>query len=111
MDTLNSYGSSMSVNDVPDGGPAIFALLLRDCANTVALMSRPNDNPPEKAYRVACSYLHDSQKFINFSFANAPYNLADVGTKMASNVAIWRSFLYLGTFYIGFTSRGISRNH
>lgn len=45
------------------------------------------------------------KKFINFSFANAPYNLADVGTKMASNVAIWRSFMSYGTFYIGFMSR------
>ena len=105
VDILNSYGFVSTKNTVDYTRPALFALLLCDCANTVALLSRPNANPPEKSYKVVCAYLYDSQKFINFSFANAPYNLADVGTKMASNVTIWRSFMRYGTFYIGFMSR------
>ena len=82
-----------------------FALLLCDCANAIALLSRPNANPVEKSYKIVCSYLYGAQKFINFSFVNAPYNLADVGTKMASNVTIWRSMMDHGAFYIGFMSR------
>ena len=80
--------------------PQILAgLLLCDCANTIALLSRCNPNPPEKCYRLICAYFHDAQQFANMSFANAWYNLADTGTKLGPNVVAWGSFLQNGLFF------------
>ena len=78
--------------------PHIYALLVCDCANTNALMSRLNPNPSEKVYRLICAYLYDAQRYINFSFVNAPYNFGDVATKTMSNLSIWHSFLKTGSF-------------
>ena len=61
VDILNSYGFAAKTT-VEGGRPAIFALLLCDCANTIALLSRPNANPPEKSYKIICAYLYDFQK-------------------------------------------------
>ena len=85
--------------------PAVYALLVCDCANTIALMSRLNPNPVEKVYRLICAYLYDAQRYINFSFINAPYNFGDIATKTMSNLSIWHSFLKTGMFFIGFMSR------
>ena len=85
--------------------PEVYALLVCDCANTISLMSRLNPNPSEKVYRRICAYLHDAQRYVNFSFINAPYNFGDIATKTMSNLSIWHSFLKTGLFFIGFTSR------
>ena len=79
---------------------AVFALLVFDCANTIALMSRLNPNPIEKVYRLICAYLYDGQRHINFSFTNAPYNFGDIATKHMYNLPIWHSFLKTGMFFI-----------
>ena len=87
-------------------GPQISAgLSLRECANTMALVSRCNPNPPEKCHRSICAYLRDAQQFAYMSFPNAGCNLADTVAKLASNVAVWRSRLANDLFLTGYLSR------
>ena len=80
-------------------------LLIFDCANAIALLSRCNPDPPEKCYRLICAYLHDAQQFTNMSFANAGCNLADTGAKLGPNAVVWRSFLQNGLFFIVYLRR------
>ena len=73
--------SSLFQNDpLGNDRPSMHALLICDCANTVALMAILNPNPIEKVYCLICAYLYDAQRYVNFSFVNAPYNFGDIAT-------------------------------
>ena len=85
--------------------PLIRGLVLSDCANTISLMYQDNPNTQNRSYKLVRNYLLDAQRFTNFSYVNAPYNLSDVGTKVNSNVAVWRRWAKSNCFYIGFMSR------
>ena len=79
---------------------AVYALLVCDCENAIAPLSRLNPNKVEKVYRLIRAYLYGARRYINFSFADAPYKFGDVATKTMSNLPIWRSFLKTGAFFI-----------
>ena len=106
---FESLSTSYSLSSESANPHIIAGLLLCGCANTVALLSRRNPNPPGQRYRLICAYLHDSQQFANMSFANAGYKLADTGTKMASIVAARRSFLPNGMFLSDILAGGIQK--
>ena len=77
--TFDSMMSSYAAPSDSFESQILAGLLLCDCANTIALLSRCNPNPPGKCYRLTCAYLRDSHQFANMSFVNAGYNLADTG--------------------------------
>ena len=54
---------------------------------------------------MVCNYLLGAQRFSNYSYVNAPYNLSDVGANVNPNVAVWRHWAKSNCFYIGFMSR------
>ena len=85
--------------------PAVYALLVFGCANAIALMPHLNPNPTEKAYRLICAYLYDAQRYINFSFVNAPYDFGDIDTRNMSILSIWHTFLKNGLFFLAFAPR------
>ena len=51
------------------------------------------------------AYIRDAQSLLSVTFACAPMNLGDVGTKLYSNLTIYRKLVEKGTFEIAFLSR------
>ena len=107
MDNLEeSYQCFVSSAQIPYSDcPWIHALTLCDCSNVVAMVSQHNPRTVDKCYRLTCNYIFDMARFMNISFVNAGFNLADVGTKLLSNLAIWKNFMRSNLFRIGFMSR------
>ena len=81
--------------------PLIRGFILSDFANPIALMYQDNPNTSNRSYKLVCNYLFDAQRFSNFSYVDAPYNLSDVGAKVNSNVVAWRNWARSNCFYIG----------
>ena len=103
--TYLSLGSSLSVHSTISSRPSVHALLLSDCANSIAAIAQQNPKTRERTNRLVSAHVRDLQFFMSISYNAAPFNLCDIGTKIHGNVAIYRSFVLKGLFTIGFLTR------
>ena len=51
------------------------------------------------------AYIRDAQSLLSATFVCAPMNLGDVGTKLYSNLTIYRKLVEKGTFEMAFLPR------
>ena len=110
VDTYNCFAGLVRNNrdvlpDVPRSRPFICALALSDCANIISCLSRGNPRTEDKSSRLILNQLKDAMQYLNISFVCAPFNVADVGTKMNSNLSIFYRLIQSGYFRVGFMSR------
>ena len=85
--------------------PIIHAMALSDCANIIACLSRGNPRTQDKATRLILNAIKDAMHSVNVSFCCAPFNIADVGTKVNATLGIYYRVASSNIYRIGFMSR------
>ena len=85
--------------------PLIHAMALGDCANIISCLSRGNPRTQDKSTRLILNAIKDAMTTVNVSFCCAPFNIADVGTKVNSTLGIYYRVASSNEYRIGFMSR------
>ena len=83
----------------------IHALVLTDCSNAISSINNINARCVDRCARLQMAYIRDAQSLLSVTFVCGPMNLGDVGTKLYSNLSIYRKLVEKGTFEIAFLSR------
>ena len=79
--------------------------MLTDCSNIFSSLAAYQPRVTDKATKILIYYLRDNMTRVAFTFIDAGWNIADIGTKEKTQKEKWWQLLENNTFEIGFIGR------
>ena len=83
----------------------VFILLLTDCSNAYQACQQMQYRCECRMTKIHLSFLRDLMNILNLSYVTGSYNIADTGTKLKNNAALFYRLSLSNRFTIAFLSR------
>ena len=105
FDFLRSQFQVFASSSLDSESQKIYCFLVTDSANAFAASREFNARALEKTTRLGMAYLRDVLHLLCLSYISAPFNIADLGTKLKSSLVLFGKIISGNRFVLGFISR------